>query len=65
MSTKSVLAMKQVKSSSTPAIYTVTQYMDRSFWCDCPAFKFSKLPVVLRTCKHTKQLVQGPVYFQK
>lgn len=41
-------------SSSSDAVYTVTQGDDGVVYCNCPAWKFQRLAPAARVCKHTK-----------
>ena len=58
MALKIKLGTVTVASASNPSkSYGVTLYGDGSWWCECPAFKFQRLAVELRTCKHVKHVL--------
>ena len=52
--TKEVKKEAKFAGSKPGSFHTVKQFMDGSFWCSCPSFKFQRVPVEERACKHTR-----------
>ena len=50
---------KTVQDVRTVDSQEVTKFTDGSYWCNCPAFKFSRLPVESRACAHTETAFGG------
>jgi hypothetical protein len=41
-----------VVNSQSGSSHIVTRAKDGSFYCDCPAWKFQRIPASQRVCKH-------------
>lgn len=49
----------EVVSKSSGKTYQVFALGTDKQWCTCPAYKFQKLPVAKRNCKHTLALLEA------
>lgn len=45
-----------VVKGSTGTLYDIKKGKDGVVYCTCPAWRFQKLPVAARTCKHIKSV---------